>query len=132
MNDLRKTPLHYAVLNNDYEEVKKLVESGADVNVRDQGFVTPLHEAVLNGRKEIVDFLCKHNADIEAEELYDSCTPLMIAANNGEVDIVKILLQYGANIHHKDADGDTAYEYADSAMNEKEIKELLKQYENNK
>ncbi len=62
----RKTALHWMCIHNDFYEVRRLVEAGADVNVRDAYGVTPLDYAKLpkiNGNKLVITFLEKLGAE---------------------------------------------------------------------
>jgi ankyrin repeat protein len=51
------TPLHRAALEGNLEEVKKLVEGGADVNAKNTIGKTPLHMASGNGHQDVVYYL---------------------------------------------------------------------------
>jgi len=51
------TPLHRAALEGNLEEVKKLVEGGADVNAKNTIGITPLHMASGNGKLDVVYYL---------------------------------------------------------------------------
>jgi hypothetical protein len=52
-----RTELHEAVNNNDIEEVKRLLENGADVTLKDNSGFTPLIIARLNGYADIITLL---------------------------------------------------------------------------
>lgn len=89
------------------EEVKKLVNSGANIESVDQNDNTPLRLASRAGYFEIADFLIKSEANIEAKNDVGS-TPLMAAAGQGYPAIVNILINAGANLNAAADDGDTA------------------------
>ncbi len=51
------SPLHLAVLGNDIEIVKTLIEGGVDINIMDNTSKTPLELAFDNNYSEIFDYL---------------------------------------------------------------------------
>lgn len=56
------TLLHYAVFTQDSDEVKRIIKSGADVNVSNNHGLTPLRCAAAFNNREIMDVLLKHGA----------------------------------------------------------------------
>lgn len=54
--------IHRAVARNDEEEIKRYVEGGGDLDVRDQNDLSPLHIASAGGFSSVVEFLIKHSA----------------------------------------------------------------------
>ena len=97
MEGPRQTPLHDAV-HTELDEVKALVEAGADVNARDANQATPLHWAVATGRTNlpILQYLVDHGADVNTKNAWD-ITPLHSAALNGDAPAVERLLELGAD-----------------------------------
>ena len=58
-------PLSIAVINNDYETVKKFLELGSDVEVKDKTMgMTPVMYAARYNNVELVQLLIKEGADI--------------------------------------------------------------------
>lgn len=55
-------PLHRAIMNNNLDEVKKLISEGADVTMTDNGGTTPFELAVLEDRDEIVEYLLENSS----------------------------------------------------------------------
>jgi len=52
------TPLHFAVISNDFDLVELLLEKGADVNLKDSNGVTPyMLSELLRGRSDIQDLI---------------------------------------------------------------------------
>ena len=90
MGNEKTTPLIEAIKKNDIEEVRRLIEAGADVNEAEnvkyvdsdyddfddfddsvEDGKTPLMYAVENNSEEIVEFLIAHNADVNTERRMD-------------------------------------------------------------
>jgi len=91
------TPLHKAVLNNDYLQVKHLLVNGEYVNAKNQWQETPLHIAANEGLEEMVELLLSHKMiDVNCCD-YTNYTPLHLAAINSHYGIVKYLLIHGAD-----------------------------------
>jgi ankyrin repeat protein/TPR repeat protein len=97
--------LFEAVENNNIEEVRKFLESGADVNAKDEDGNSPLHLVAEKGNKEIAElfiFKCADiNADVNAVN-ENTETPLHKAAFYGKKKIVELLISHGADINARD------------------------------
>ncbi|KAH0547034.1 hypothetical protein KQX54_016767 [Cotesia glomerata] len=99
------TALNLAIVANNYELVKRLIDLGANVNLRSLREHTryvyynrlPLHLAVHNGQKKIVELLLQNNADVNSVE--DHKTALSIAAEQNHFKIAKLLIDSGAEIN---------------------------------
>jgi len=91
------TALHRAAWDGRASAVKRLLEKGEDVNVRDKRGETPLHFAAIKGDKKTVEVLIAHGADVNAREDNHRCTPLHYAAGFARVEMVKLLLSAGAD-----------------------------------
>ena len=95
------TPLMYAALYGDAEEVRLLLDSGADPNLRNDAGATALMWAVNDSGPEKTRLLLEHDADANARS-NDGRTPLLIAAAQyGAGPIVKLLLDHGASLSAK-------------------------------
>jgi ankyrin repeat protein len=108
------TPLHDAVLSGKVNAVKKLLEHGADVNVRTTGAIVVMEDY----------------AGIFTESTYSGVTPLHLAAYKGYAEIAKILLEHGANPNIRDDYYLTPLEIArmrNDAKTSKIIEEYCKQ-----
>ena len=93
-------PIHYAAGQaNKFDEVKNLLNSGVDINVKDDIGWTPLHHAIGHDRKPIVEFLISNGANVNA--VNNSGFPPMITAlhrrNNNQLSYVVSLLANGAD-----------------------------------
>ena len=113
---LEWTPLMYAAAKGDAENVRLLLEAGANVMVRDIHGSTPLHKAAGSARHgpQKCELLVRAKADLKAVDR-QGMTPLHIAASNERVDCIPTLMQLGASQWAKNGplqDGDTPFQVA--------------------
>lgn len=125
------TALYQAVLSEDINAVKLLVECGADVNKVDEHGHAPLHAATESESDhafEIVKILVSHGANVNAKiksnnvpdgwvDISEGRTPLHNAASvslfgedlelYSNKAVVELLLSHGANVNAKDRYGCT-------------------------
>ena len=107
--------------------IKKLIESGADVNLATYGGNTAIQEAALQGNVEIAKILIDNGADIHAVNKWNE-TPLFICGlKNGSAELAQLLIDRGADISASDIDGNTVLDMAKQTGNEAVIK-VLKEY----
>jgi hypothetical protein len=86
--------LHTAITNDLNEVAKKLLEKGADVNVKDATGRTPLFYAQ---NAEIAELLIKNGADVNAKSKNGE-TPIFDAIGSRRFEVVKLLIDYGADL----------------------------------
>ncbi|UWX11466.1 CRPV-357 [Crowpox virus] len=96
--NLRLSPLHYAVECGNKDIVISILEHGADVNLHVGDIQTPIDIAVNACNLDMVKLLVENGADI------DTCidceyhyTPLQNAINNNSYEITEFLLLSGAD-----------------------------------
>jgi ankyrin repeat protein len=112
-----RTPLHWASLNGQLDDVQSLVEAGADPHATDHRQQTPLHLAAFNGHLHVVKFLAeKTDANLTAID-HRSLTPFNLSHKNGHWDVMKYLGEEAFNRRNKQA---LVYGEPDSAPNNTE------------
>ncbi|RYZ94186.1 MAG: ankyrin repeat domain-containing protein, partial [Sphingobacteriaceae bacterium] len=67
-----------------------LIESGAQVNIKQQAGVTPLHSAAQNGNVELLILLLEHGAEVNTR-MEGGKLPADLAREKGYDDIAEIL-----------------------------------------
>jgi ankyrin repeat protein len=117
--------LHQAAKDGDLEQVKSLIDKGADINAKDEKGQTPLHFAARHGYREVAKLLIAQGADVNASMTDAPWTPLLDAACTGQTQVVKLLLQHGAKVDAGDALGYTPLVYALWSKDEEGIKALI-------
>lgn len=115
-----ESALSLAVSCYDIENVKLLLESGADSSV----LGAELIGAAISGNTKVTKALIESGEDVNATG-YNGYTPLMVAAVTGHAEIAKILLDAGANIEAIDVEGQTALLFAVYSKQPKFIEVLL-------
>ncbi|MBF0297218.1 MAG: ankyrin repeat domain-containing protein [Oligoflexia bacterium] len=115
------TPLELAVINNDFDRVKKLA-TAKNINIKDsdQGF--PLMYAVYNDNLQIAEFLLQNGAKVD-NKMREGITPIYLAVTRNEVSMVELLIKYKADVN-QNIKGTTLIDYAKIAKYY-EIKGLL-------
>lgn len=89
-----------ACTHGSIEEIRMLIEKGADVNAEDTQKNTSLHAAASFGHIEPVKLLLQRGAHVDVENVHGR-TPLWYASGNGQrfhtTDIAKVLILHGAD-----------------------------------
>ena len=93
-------PLHYAVVDDDLVEVKRLIDQDADVNAREDGGGSPLHFAAGNGFVAIAELLIARGAEVNAST-DEGVTPLDVAISQDHENVAHLLRLYGGGCSSK-------------------------------
>lgn len=99
--------LSNAVIRGDIQEIRKIIESGSDINTKDALDRTPLHIAAFYGKVKIIEQLIVGGADINAKD-HTGMTPLHAAVISGGRQSVQLLLDKQADIGARTGAGQTA------------------------
>lgn len=108
---MKRTALMFAAWYGDADQVRLLIDTGADVNAGDKDERTALMFAARYGDADRVRLLIDAGADVNARD-GDGRTALMRAAQRGRLENVEILVQSGASITAPCRDGKTALDMA--------------------
>lgn len=117
--DPKRDALWAAVRGNDVKAVQAAIESGADVNARNEYGVSALWIAAGKGKPEVVELLVAKGADVNARDDIWYQTPLSSAVSGRQVDTVRLLIKSGAK------DVDAALLSAAGTGNSKMIQAIL-------
>ena len=85
-----------AVRKRNIENVKELLDMGAQIDAVNKYGRTPLLYAALNGHTDIVKLLLDRGAEVDARD-EEGWAPLRRAVNAGITEMTKLLIQHGAD-----------------------------------
>lgn len=83
--------LFESIKKNDIDQVKKLIDSGIDLDMRNGSGRTPLHIASLYNRRNIAELLIGAGANVNAKDK-EGETALYLASVNCSIDVLKYFL----------------------------------------
>jgi ankyrin repeat protein len=89
--------------------LKKLIEKGADVDIKGHLRQTPLHRAIIHRKLKCVSILLEGGADpnYNPNHFVANAAPLEEAISRGCLEIVKELLKFGADVRTISSNGNT-------------------------
>jgi uncharacterized protein len=115
-----------AARNGNLDEIRALVQKGADVNAAEGDGMTALHWAAEGNHADIVATLVYAGARIDARTRIGAYTPLLVASRVGAAEVLEILLQAGADVNYRTTTGSmTALHFAAAAGNPRAVQVLL-------
>ena len=102
----------FAVLENNYDITKLLIEYGANVNNRYYCMdnQTLLDIATFHGNFDITKLLLEYNAVVNTKNNFIHCNPLFTTAYLKNYDILRLLLEHDIDINIKNKYGQTVFE----------------------
>lgn len=112
-----RMPLHEISHAPSMRVAQLLIESGADVEARDDLGQTPLslvaYRAYLDGAASLAEFLVSNGADVNSHS-EGGYTPLYNATSGpgDELEMVRLLIDRGADVNARTEDGSTALHVA--------------------
>ena len=98
-----------AVNRADIQDVKFMMQNGADPNSADEDGLTALHQACIDNCEPIVRLLLQYGSDVDCRDSED-WTPLHACTTCGHVNIARILLENGADLLALNADLSMPYD----------------------
>ena len=113
-----------AMEQRDTAGVRRLLETGADVNAAQPDGTTALHWAAYHDDGETAALLVRAGANVNAVNRY-GVPPLTQACTNGNATIVKLLLEAGADANATLKGGESALMLAARSGNVETVKALL-------
>ena len=120
-----------AIMVENDEFAKLLIEKGADIYFADEKKVNTLLQASHRGLKDVVEALLNSHAASGKKSGYvdeasdEGVTPLIASASEGHPEITKLLIAAKANINVKDSDGTSALMAASARGHVDVVKALL-------
>ena len=90
--------MHQACRNGDIDTVKKLLDGGAYINLKNRYRITPLHESCWYGHTNCAKLLIKHGADLDLKDIFGN-TALDSSCQNNNLECSKLLVENGCIIN---------------------------------
>ena len=118
-----------ATERGDLAAIERLLDSGGDVDVRDEHGQTALMNAARDGRTDVVRLLTARGARLDHTAKF-GLTALMLSVIRGHVDVARVLIDAGADLRVQGTGapgfhGKTAWDLA-MARESEPMKELFR------
>lgn len=105
------------------DEVKKHLEKGTNVNIKDEQGGTLVSAAALAGQLDVVRFLIEEGVNLKLPN-NDRNTALHAAAFLGHLEVVELLIEAGSEINAKNNNGETPLDSSAGEWNQ-ELKDIV-------
>jgi len=123
-----QTLLFSAVINDKIKSIKRLVDSGADINAKCGNGATPIFAAATESNPDTIRYLNKElKVDIKGLGKKFGATPLAMAAATGKLANIDCLVDLGADVNELTDSGQTAI-FAAAMHGQVAAMERLKKY----
>ncbi len=100
-----EAPVADAAMRGDVQQVRALLERGADPNEAQGDGMTALHWAAHEGREELARLLVDEGAALDPVTRIADYTPLHLAARSGHGAVVRLLAEAGADVEARTGSG---------------------------
>lgn len=117
-----KTPLIWAIKNEEHEIAQELLRQGANVDIPHRSGQTPLSMAVEIEDLELVELLLQYHPDLNKPDNGGE-TPITLAVWNGDLEMVKLL--DGADVNVRNSEKKTPLKMAIQNNNYRMVKQLI-------
>ncbi len=115
-----------AARSGNIDEIRALVQKGADVNAAEGDGMTALHWAAEGNHAEAASILLYAGARLDARTRIGAYTPLLVASRVGNAEVLEVLLEAGADVHYRTTTGEmTALHFASAAGSARAVELLL-------
>ena len=106
------TLLHWNAKEGNAEIVQKLIDKGANIEIKDKKYgSTPLLFACQNGHIDVAKILLQYGANIRAAS-YNGATALHYATQSGNINVIEMVLKEGLNVNATNYQGMTSLHMA--------------------
>lgn len=101
-----------ACKDGNFDEAKRLIDAGVDVNAMDAHGWTPLYWACNMGHVKVAKLLIKNGANVNSNENEYKTTPLHVGCQQFLPRLAELLIKNGADVNSKDRYGYTPLDEA--------------------
>ena len=117
-DQMGRVPLHYTALEGPVDQVRALLDEGADVAATDKQGFTALHFACQQNRSEVAEALLDAGAPVDPVDQWGN-TPLWRAVFNAKGDprLVRTLVDAGAGPGQENFSGSSPRQLVDQIGN---------------
>jgi ankyrin repeat protein len=114
-----RTPIFYAVINEEQDVVEYLLQHGEQINVKDKENRTPLFCAAELEKKTLAEFLINKGADINAKDIYENNLLHHVVLkrvvkyntrNRSQLEMLEFLKEKGTDINAKNKYGQLPFD----------------------
>ncbi|TGO46015.1 hypothetical protein BCON_0350g00110 [Botryotinia convoluta] len=124
IQDICRTPLHYASLRCHIDAITELLRFGADLDAQDKSGCTPLHLAALCGHNLACDLLVSAGASVLSRD-HENLSPIHCAIRKGYHRIVDVMMKQSVSYDILLQDGGNLLAYASRFGNAEMIEILI-------